>query len=142
MSAPAKVQIPWGHRATAMVQFFSEAFFQEVGDRLAIDAEWTKNAARVTAKFLLTATDAGRSIMLDIQSGRLTARAGTADEPSEFKFEAPMEQWTRLGKGEKDLQTLVLQGRIKFRGPLSKLLPLQPALFRIEVVVRDIPKEF
>ena len=125
-----------------MVQFFSEAFFQEVGDRLAIDAGWTKSAARLTAKFLLTATDAGRSIMLDIQTGKLTARAATADEPSDFKFEAPMEQWTRLGKGEKDLQTLVLQGRIKFRGPLSKLLPLQPALFRIEVVARDIPKEF
>ena len=142
MSAPAKVQIPWGHRARTMVQFFSEAFFQEVGHRLAIDAEWTKSAARLTAKFLLTATDAGRSIMLDIQSGRLTVRAAKADEPSDFKFEAPMEQWTRLGKGEKDLQTLVLQGRIKFRGPLSKLVPLQPALFRIEVVARDVPKEF
>ncbi len=59
-----------------------------------------------------------------------------------MKFEGPMEQWTRLGKGGKDLQTLVLQGKIKFRGSLAKLVPLQPALFRIEVVARDIPKKF
>ena len=125
-----------------MVQFFSETFFQQVANRLDNDAEWSKNAARITAKIMLTATDAGRSILLDIQAGKMTARAGTTDEPADFKFEAPMEQWTRLGKGEKDLQTLVLQGRIKFRGPLAKLVPLQPALFRIEVVARDLPKEF
>ena len=72
----------------------------------------------------------------------MAVRVAAPDEPADFKFEAPLEQWNRVGKGEKDLQTLVLQGRIKFRGPLSKLLPLQPALFRIEVVARDIPKEF
>ena len=125
-----------------MVQFFSETFFQQVANRLDNDAEWGKNAARVTAKIVLTATDAGLSILLDVQGGKMTARAATADEPADFKFEAPMEQWTRLGKGEKDLQTLVLQGRIKFRGPLAKLVPLQPALFRIEVVARDLPKDF
>ena len=125
-----------------MVQFLSEAFFQEVGNRLSTDGEWKENAGRVTARIMLTATGSGRSIMLDLQSGNLTARAAAPDDPADFKFEAPMEQWTRLGQGEKDLQTLVLQGRIKFRGPLAKLLPLQPALFRIEVVVRNIPKEF
>lgn len=125
-----------------MAQFFSEAFFREVAERLASDADWNKHAAKITSRVMLTATDAGRSLLLDVQSGRMTVRSAAADEPADFKFEAPMEQWTRLGRGEKDLQTLVLQGKIKFRGALAKLVPMQPALFRIEVVARDIPKEF
>lgn len=125
-----------------MVQFFSEAFFSEVAQRLATDADWNKNAGKVTSKIMLTATDAGRSLLLDVQGGKVTVRTASADEPADFKFEAPMEQWTRLGKGERDLQTLVLQGKIKFRGALAKLVPLQPALFRIEAVARAMPKEF
>ena len=125
-----------------MVEFFSEAFFQEVATRLPSDAEWTKHAAKLTAKIILTATDASRSLLLEVQGGRIGVRSAAADEPADFKFEAPLEQWNRLGKGEKDLQTLVLQGKIKFRGPLTKLVPMQPALLRIEVVARDIPKEF
>ncbi len=125
-----------------MVQYFSEAFFSEVAHRLASDEDWNKNAAKVTAKIMLTATDAGSSLLLDVQGGRMTVRTSAADEPADFKFEAPMEQWARLGKGERDLQTLVLQGKIKFRGALAKLVPLQPALFRIEAVSRAIPKEF
>ncbi len=125
-----------------MVLFFSEAFFQEVAHRLGRDAEWNKAAAKVTAKIMLTATDASRSILLDVLGAKMTVSSAKPDDPAEFKFEAPMEQWNRLGKGEKDLQTLVLQGKIKFRGPLAKLVPMQPALFRIEVVARDIPKEF
>jgi len=125
-----------------MVLFFSEAFFQEVADRLGRDAEWNKAAAKVTAKIMLTATDIGRSILLDVLGVKVMVGPAKPEDPADFKFEAPIEQWNRLGKGEKDLQTLVLQGKIKFRGPLAKLVPMQPALFRIEVAARDIPKEF
>ena len=125
-----------------MFLFFSEAFFQEVADRLLRDAEWNRAAARLTAKIILTDTDLARSIMLDVVGVAMGVRAAKPDDPADFKFEAPTEQWNRLGKGEKDLQTLVLQGKIKFRGPLAKLVPMQPALFRIEVVARDIPKGF
>ena len=139
---PANVQIVFVHHRRAMVLFFSEAFFLEVADRLARDAEWNKAAAKVTAKIILIATDVGRSILLDVLGVKMTVSSAKPEDPADFKFEAPIEQWNRLGKGEKDLQTLVLQGKIKFRGPLAKLVPLQPALFRVEVVARDIPKEF
>ncbi len=86
--------------------------------------------------------DAGLSIPLGVQGGKKAVRPAAPEELADLKVEAPIEQWTRLGKGEKDLQTLVLQGKIKFRGSLAKLVPLQPALFRIEVVARGIPKEF
>ncbi len=124
-----------------MVQFFSDAFFAELATRLQKDPEWMKGAAKVTAKVMMTVTDRNEAHLLDIQAGNVSVRAAKPDEPADFKFEGIYETWVRLGKERKDLNSLVLQGKIRFRGSLAKLIPLQGVLVRIEAVARDIPAE-
>jgi len=124
------------------VQFFSDAYFTELVARLQKDPDWIKGAARVTAKLMMTVTDRNEAHLLDIQAGNVTVRATKPDEPADFKFEGPYEVWARIGKERKDLNSLVLQGKIKFRGSLAKLLPLQGVLVRVEAVARAIPAEF
>ena len=125
-----------------MVQFFSDAYFTELASRLEKDPEWVKGASKVTAKLMMTVADRNEAHMLDVQAGAVTVRAAKPEEPADFKFEGPYEVWARLGKDRKDLNTLVLQGKIRFRGSLAKLMPLQGVLVRIEGVAREIPAEY
>jgi len=125
-----------------MAKYFSTEFFQELVTRLVKDPDWLKGAAKVTTKLMMTVTDRGESTILDVQAGQITARAAKPDDPADFKFEAPYEVWLRVAKERKDIQSLVLQGKIKFRGPLAKFMPMQPALVRMEAVARDMPAEF
>jgi putative sterol carrier protein len=125
-----------------MAQFFSDEYFTELAARLQKDPDWIKGAAKLTAKLMMTVTDRNEGHLLDIQAGNVTVRPAKPDEPADFKFEGPYEVWTRIGKERKDLNSLVLQGKIKFRGSLAKLLPLQGVLVRVEAVARAIPAEF
>jgi len=124
-----------------VLTFFSTAYFEELASRLSEDPGWMKGASNVTAKLMMTVTDRNESHLFDIVAGQVTVRKAQSDEMADFKFEGPYEQWVRLGKEKKDLNTLVLQGKIKFRGSLAKLLPMQSVLVRIEAVAREIPVE-
>jgi len=124
------------------VRFFSDEYFTELAGRLQNDPDWAKGASKVTAKLMMTVTDRSEAHLLDVQAGNVSVRPAKPDEPADFKFEAPYEVWSRIGKERKDLNSLVLQGKIKFRGSLAKLLPLQGILVRVEAVARAIPAEF
>jgi len=125
-----------------MTQFFSDAYFTELASRLQRDPDWLKGASKVTAKLMMTVTDRNEAHLLDVQAGNITVRGAKPDELADFKFEGTYETWARLGKDRKDLNSLVLQGKIRFRGSLAKLMPLQGILVRIEAVAREIPAEY
>ncbi|HEX9340988.1 MAG TPA: SCP2 sterol-binding domain-containing protein [Thermoplasmata archaeon] len=125
-----------------MVQYFSEAFFDEVANRLNVDPEWAKKASTVTTKIVLTCTDRNASFLLDIANGMVSAAPVAPDVPAEFKFEGTYDAWTQLGKGERDFQGLVLGGRIRFRGSMPKVMALTGQLNRITQVAQQVPKEF
>ena len=125
-----------------MAKYFSTEFLQELAARLTQDPQWMKGASKITVKLMITITDRNESHILEVVNGQVTARVAKPDDPADFKFEGPYEQWVRLGKEKKDIQSLVLQGKLKFRGPLAKFMPMQPTLVRIEAVAREIPAEF
>jgi len=124
------------------MRFFSDEYFTELAGRLQKDPDWAKGASKVTAKLMMTVTDRSGAHLLDVQAGNVSVRPAKPDEPADFKFEAPYDVWSRIGKERKDLNSLVLPGKIKFRGSLAKLLPLQGVLVRVEAVARAIPAEF
>jgi putative sterol carrier protein len=125
-----------------MSQYFSQAFFAEVASRLNSDSEWSKKAGTITAKLVLTCLDRGVSFLIDIANGRVVSSAVPVDAPADFKFEGNYDAWMQLGKGEKDLQSLVMGGRIRFRGSLPKIMALMSVLGRVTAVARDVPKDF
>src|SRR3989337_708745 len=122
-----------------MAKDFSTQFFQELGTRPVKDPDWLKGAAKVTTKLMMTVTDRSESTILDVQASQVTVRAAKPDDPADFKFQAPYAVWLRVAKERKDIQSLVLQGKIKFRGPLAKFMPMQPALRRTGDVPRGQP---
>jgi len=125
-----------------MAQYFTKSFFDEVASRLNADAEWAKKSSATTAKIVLTCFDRNVSFLLDIQGGKVAANQVSADAPADFKFECTYDVWTQLGKGEKDFQSLVLGGKIRFRGSLPKIMALTSQLNRITQVAQQVPKEF
>jgi putative sterol carrier protein len=125
-----------------MVEYFSEPFFGEVASRLNADAEWRKKASNVSVKIILTCVDRGRSFLIDARDGIVSSTESTPDFPADFKFEGTYDAWTMLGKGEKDLQSLVLGGKIRFRGSMPKIMALIGPLTRFTQVAQQVPKEF
>ena len=128
--------------AAPLAQYFTQAFFQEVANRLNANPEWSRKAAAITAKVILTCVDRKASFLIDVVNGRVSSSAVAADVPADFKFEGTYDAWTQLGKGEKDFQSLVMGGKIRFRGSMPKIMALMGVLSRITVVARDIPKDF
>jgi putative sterol carrier protein len=125
-----------------MVAYFTTAFFDDVATRLNADPEWKKKAGTLTAKIVLTCADRGHSFLIEVRNGFVSATESAADAPADFKFEGPYEAWSQLGKGEKDLQSLVLGGKIRFRGSMPKVMALMGSLGRITEMARLVPKEF
>ncbi len=125
-----------------MATYFSREFFDEIAKRLNADEEWSRKGATISAKLVLTCTDRNASFLLDIQGGKVTAAQVAPDVPADFKFEGPYEAWVQLGKGEKDLQSLVMTRKIAFRGSMPKIMGLMGQLNRVTQVAQQIPKEF
>jgi alkyl sulfatase BDS1-like metallo-beta-lactamase superfamily hydrolase len=125
-----------------MTQYFTQAFFEEVASRLNADSEWSRKAGTISAKLVLTCLDRGASFLIDIVNGRVVSSPVPADMPADFKFEGNYDAWMQLGKGEKDLQSLVMGGRIRFRGSMPKVMALMSVLGRVTSVARDVPKDF
>jgi putative sterol carrier protein len=125
-----------------MVQYFTEPFFLEIADRLNADDEWTRKAAALNVKIVLTCVDRSQSFLLEVQQGKVHAAGVAPDIPADFKFEGPYEAWVQLGKGERDFQSLVISGKIKFRGSLPRIMGMMGPLTRITQTAQQLPKEF
>ena len=125
-----------------LAQYFTQAFFQEVANRLNADPEWSRKAAAITAKIVLTCVDRKASFLIDVVNGTVSCTEVAADVAADFKFEGTYDAWIQLGKGEKDFQSLVMGGKIRFRGSMPKIMALMGVLSRITSVARDVPKDF
>jgi putative sterol carrier protein len=129
-------------KARPVARYFTQEFFEEVAHRLNTDPEWSRKAASVTAKVVLTCIDRSRSFLIAVVNGKVASSEVPPDVPADFKFEGNYDAWTQLGKGEKDFQSLVMGGQIRFRGSMPKIMGLMGVLSRITVVARDVPKDF
>ncbi len=125
-----------------MAKFFTEEYFQDLADRLNADDEWRKKAEGVSSKIVVTVSDRDFSELLDIQAGEVTASKGDADTLADFKFEADYDVWKGAAQGEGDLTTLVMTGRMRFRGSMSKIMGMMAPLNRLTEILRELPKDF
>jgi putative sterol carrier protein len=129
-------------RAATVTRYFTADFFEEVANRLNADPEWSNKAASTTAKVVLACPDRNASFLIQVVNGRVSSTEAAPDVPADFKFEGTYDAWTQLGRGERDLQSLVMGGKIRFRGSMPKIMALMGVLNRITVIARDIPKDF
>ena len=81
----------------------------------------------------------GMSVGLDAAQ---RATYAAAQERIAKAFEGTYDAWTKVAKGEVDLQSAVLKGQLKFKGSITKILMYRDKFMRIADVLKNVPKEF
>jgi putative sterol carrier protein len=127
-----------------MVKYFSPEFFAEIQETLANDAKWQEDTKGLKTSIKLSSTDQNSpaSYLLKVEEGKTTISPSDAAAQAEFSFEGAYETWTRVAKGEVDLQSAVLKGLLKFKGSITKILFYKDRFLRIAEVMRSVQVEF
>ena len=125
-----------------MAKYFTEEYFKEVELKLTADPKWQQDTKGIKTTILLSAPDRSALFLIKVEDG-VTAISKTEPGVSvEFSFEGTYDVWTKVAKGEVDLQSAVLKGQLKFRGSITKILFYKDRFTRITDVIRTVPVEF
>src|SRR5437899_3179660 len=122
-----------------MAKYFSEEFFKEVEVKLGADPAWQQATKGVKSTIKLSTTDQGTSFLLTIEEGATRIGKTDAAMQAEFSFEGTYEAWSKVAKGEVDLQSAVLKGHLRFRGSITKILFYKERFVRIADVMKSVP---
>ena len=125
-----------------MVKYFSDEFFKEVETRLTGDANWQQATKGVMSSIRLGVTDSGLNYLIRIENGSTAIARSDPNTQAEFSFEGTYEVWTRVAKGELDLQSAVLKGLLKFKGSITKILFYKDRFVRIADTIKSVHTEF
>jgi putative sterol carrier protein len=127
-----------------MVKYFSPEFFAQLQETLANDVKWQEDTKGLKTSIKLGSTDQinSTSYMVKVEDGKTTIAPSDHTTQAEFSFEGTYETWTRVAKGEVDLQSAVLKGLLKFKGSITKILLYKDRFVRIAELIRSLPVEF
>jgi len=125
-----------------MSKFFGDEFFAELQNALVGDAKWTESTKGVKTTVLMGVTDTGSSHLISVDGGVTTIQKVERGAPAEFTFEGTYDAWTKVAKGEMDMQSAVLKGQLKFQGSITKILMYRDRFLRIAEVLKGVPKDF
>ncbi len=124
------------------MRYFTEEYFKEVERKLLDDPTWQQNTKGIKTTILLTATDQSQSFLIKVEEGMTSVNKVDPETQSEFTFEGNYENWTKVAKGEVDLQSAVLKGMLKFKGSITKILFYKDRFIRIADVIKSTQMEF
>ena len=125
-----------------MANYFTEDYFKEVEQKLVADPKWQADTKGVKTTILLSAPDKAALFLIKVEDGATTISKTEPGSTVEFSFEGPYDVWTKIAKGEVDLQSAVLKGQLKFRGSITKILFYKDRFTRIAEIIRTVPVEF
>jgi len=125
-----------------MAKYFTEEYFKEVELKLTADPKWQQDTKGIKTTILLSAPDRSALFLIKVEDGVTTISKTEPGVSVEFSFEGTYDVWTKVAKGEVDLQSAVLKGQLKFRGSITKILFYKDRFARIAEVIRSVPVEF
>ena len=125
-----------------MAKFLSDDYFSQVQAALSQDQKWLESTRSVKTTIAFNVTDIGQNYVLTVENGVTTLLKAAAGTPVEFSFDGTYDAWTKVVKGEMDIQSAVLKGQLRFKGSITKILMYRDRFIRVEEVMRDVPKEF
>ena len=125
-----------------MTKFLSDEFFGELQGALSSDPKWTETTGGVKTTILFVVTDTGSSYMVSVDGGTTKIQKADKGATAEFSFEGTYDAWTKVAKGEMDMQAAVLKGQLKFKGSITKILMYRDRFMRIAEVLKGLPKEY
>lgn len=125
-----------------MVKFLSDEFYGELQGALSSDPKWTEATSGVKTSILLSSTDTGSTYLISVDSGTTKIQKAEKGSAAEFSFEGTYDAWTKVAKGELDLQAAVLKGQLKFKGSITKILMYRDRFMRIAEILKGLPKDY
>jgi putative sterol carrier protein len=120
------------------VQYFTLEFFRELASRLNAHPGWQAKTGSTNFRALVSLTDRGKSFLLKVEKGKVEVHEVPLEEPADFKLEGTSENWMRFTGGEADLPTLVMTGRLRFKGSMARIMALQDQIAILGQVAREI----
>ena len=125
-----------------MAKFLSTEFFNELVAALSADEKWKESTKGIKTSILMTVTDTGSSHLLAVDQAVTSVQPSPQGASPEFSFEGTYDAWSKVAKGEMDMQSAVLKGQLKFKGSITKILMYRDRFMRIADVMNSVPKEF
>jgi putative sterol carrier protein len=120
----------------------SDEYFKALETTLANDSKWNDNVKGLKTTILIGVSDLGQNYLLSVDGGATTLLKVAADTQAEFSFDGTYDAWTRVAKGELDLQSAVLKGQLRFKGSIMKILTYRDRFMRIGDLIKESPKEY
>ncbi len=125
-----------------MAKFLSDEYFGQLQGTLATDQKWAEGTKGVKTTIAFNATDIGQNFVLSVDNGVSTIQKVAPGTTAEFAFDGTYEAWTKVAKGEVDLQAAVLKGQLKFKGSITKILMYRDRFIRVADLMKQLPTEF
>jgi putative sterol carrier protein len=125
-----------------LVKFLSDEYFSQVQAALSQNQKWLESTKSVKTSIAFNVTDIGQYYVLTVENGVTTLQKVAAGMPVEFSFDGTYDAWIKVVKGEMDIQSAVLKGKLRFKGSITKILMYRDRLIRVAEVMSDVPKEF
>ena len=125
-----------------MAKFLSDEYFALMQAALSKDPKWLESTKSVKTSIAFNVTDAAQNYVLAVENGATTLTKVAAGTPAEFSFDGTFEAWSKVVKGEMDIQSAVLKGQLRFKGSITKILVYRERFIRVAEIMRDLSKEF
>lgn len=125
-----------------MTRYFSEEYFKGVEAKSVADSAWMQATNGMKSTVRLTATVQGSSYFVKIGDDATSIAKAESGTEAEFAFGGNYEVWTKVAKGEVDLQAAVLKGMLRFKGSITKILAYKDRFARLADVMKDAPTEY
>jgi putative sterol carrier protein len=125
-----------------LAKYLSDEYISQVQSALAQDPKWTESTKNFRTSIAFNVTDTGQNYMLSVENGVTTFQRVAPGAGAEFSFDGSYDAWSKVARGEVDIQSAVLKGQLKFKGSLTKILMYKDRFIRVAEIMRDVPKEF
>jgi putative sterol carrier protein len=125
-----------------MAKYMSDEYFAQVQAALSQDPKWAESSKNFKSSIAINVTDIGQNYLLTVENGTTALQKAAPGAAAEFSLDGTYDAWSKVAKGEVDIQSAVLKGQLKFKGSLTKVLLYRDRFNRVAEIMRDVPKEF
>ena len=125
-----------------MAKYMSEEYIAQVQTSLSQDSKWAEATKNFKTSIAFNVTDTGQNYLMSVENGSTSFQKATPGTTAEFSFDGTYDAWSKVARGEVDIQSAVLKGQLKFKGSLTKILMYKDRFIRVAEIMKDVPKEF
>lgn len=121
-----------------MVEYFTDAYYDELVEALNSDDGFKSAAEGFSARVVQVAEDKGKAYRITIEDGTASAEEVDPDADGDFRFVADYDDWAKVVTGETTAEKLIMMGSMKVDGSMSDVLKNRDTLEYLTETGREI----